>query len=435
MIDVVSAQTGYVAFERPQRRLRLSSAQIAKYGCTLRFLLTAPPEPYMGLFIITDLSRYPVDDDNSFDRLHDSYFNLFEHPLIFKATHTPHPSKPDWHYEHSIFTQTVLSHWAFANAKFVRLTARENQQILDFAHEVSSLYRMPQNEAGLELSMRAHLTRYQALRTFMTRWIIPKMRKPYFAVIENASYLGREGLLTKILHEAGFQIAEVQHGLISPKHYVYNLPPSCLQATEHPSHIYMPDIFFTFGDYWSAFAQIPAEKISIGSPHLARMFRSLPTIPVNVGQILVLSGDVRALELTRELAQAFPHCSIVFKLHPAESHLFDSYSAQLQFSNVRVVGFANVYELIAASEVIVGHSTTTLIEAVAFSNKRIFYHDSEFIPPDVGDQFVEAADLIEMIKNPSRGIPRSDAAKFWTFDVEERLARFAAERLHIQASE
>jgi hypothetical protein len=292
---------------------------------------------------------------------------------------------------------------------------------------------MPDKEPRLASVMLGLLRRNAGLRLFLERRIVPKLQEPRFVLIENASYMGRGGLLTRTLHEAGLVVAEAQHGLISRQHYVYNYSPACLNDLQHPSRLYLPDILFTFGDYWSEQAQMPVEKISIGSPHLTRVVHNLRSVQVIADQILVLSGDARALELTQELARAFPQRRIVFKLHPIESHLTASYSAQLPFQNVTVADFANVYELIAASAIIIGHSSTALIEAVAFPGKRIFYHDAEFIPPDVGDQFTEAADLIALIENPSRGFPSARAEKFWTFDYEERLAQFARLRLSARA--
>jgi hypothetical protein len=132
-----------------------------------------------------------------------------------------------------------------------------------------------------------------------------------------------------------------------------------------------------------------------------------------------------SVALAEQVAKAFPERQIVFKLHPLDPYTEEAYGTLQALPNVKVVTRADVYQLVAESEIILSYySTTVLIEAVAFPGKRIFYHEVGILPAEIGDHFESADDLIDLIRDPARGFPRCQPDQFWASDWQERLNKF-----------
>lgn len=376
-----------------------------------------------ALFFVTDLGRLPRDAEHSYNYLHDVYFRLFQNPLIIESNFTPQAALPHYQFESNIYPYAMLS--LFMRVRPAALSAPEARAVRDFVEQVVKIYDFAALQDDLAAVITRALTRQNNLRRFFERILLPRVKSARFAFREDASYMGESGLLTRLLHEYGFLVAEPQHGLLSAFHPAYHLPSSVLSNLEHPARAYLPDIFLTYGEYWSQQAHVPAAKFVIGSAQLAAMLAGAEKrIPIE-NQILVISGDNRALALGKALAEALPAHQIVFKLHPLEFAKQEQFQMELNYLNVRVVARTNVYELIAESPVIVGHSSTVLVEAVAFAGKRVFYYEPAFIPAEVGTRFWDAENLVDLILDPSCGHPQAQPSDFWELDVEARAAAFA----------
>lgn len=88
--------------------------------------------------------------------------------------------------------------------------------------------------------------------------------KPKLAFVHLASYGGPYAYLVKSCKELGIKVFEYQHGVVDRFHLAYNYP-----AIKSDYLDYLPDVFLTFGPYWSLLlTNYPVKKIDIGSPHL-----------------------------------------------------------------------------------------------------------------------------------------------------------------------
>ncbi|GEM_PF-2645880 len=380
-----------------------------------------------ALFFVTDLGRLPLDTRHSFDRVHDVYFRLFHNPLIIESNYTPDPSLPDAHFENNHYPHTILS--ALVRFPTSSLSAPEQRTVDEFVNYVTEIYQIPALTPVLRASITTAVSRVNNWRRIIARTLTPRIalspHKKRVAWIENACYLEQSGLLTSLLHEYGFIVFEAQHGLLSPFHAAYHVPIDVIDNAEHPARVYYPDVFLTFGDYWSQQARIPSEKFTIGSPQISRMLNRLDSAKTTKHkQVLVISGDTRAVNLAKVLAQALPDHRFIFKLHPLEFARQDEMTALLNYPNMRVLGKTDIYSLIAESEIIIGHNSTALVEAAAFANKRIFFYEPAFIPAEVGTRFEDAETLVRLILDSSTGHPSAQPNDFWELHIQERLEAF-----------
>lgn len=421
--DIVSRELK-IGLPSGQSSRRISLLDIKRNLRTSRLFMPSPQVPlHDALFIVTGLTRGALDERYSIDRLHQIYLDLFERPFILESSLTPQAPLPDHHHEQTIHAQTLIS--VYSRILQHPLTNTENNIVDEFVEHVCRIFGVNTLKPSLINEITNQLVRLPALRRFVTRHILCRIGNPPTAFIENATYMGRPGILTALLHDAGYTIFEAQHGLISDYHMAYTWPERVIKDPQHPARRYVPDVYLTFGEFWSQRARIPADTLSVGSARLAKNIDVLDRTMTSIeGQILVISGDNRALALTQALAKAFPERPITFKLHPIELYRLGEFQVALNFPNVRVVGHGDTYALIAQSEVIVGHSSTVLVESVAFPDKRIFYFEPAFIPAEVGDRFTSAEELINLIKDSTKGQPSVASSEFWELNLNEGIERF-----------
>jgi hypothetical protein len=385
------------------------------------------------LFLTARNTRIPLDrSGRSFDRVHDAYFDLSEAPLILEANRFSRASHPDHRFEDCRYSLDVFWLWSYARSRFITLSERERGQISDFTHSVASLYGYPDMAPGLfEMALRL-IRQHEVFRSFFRRSVLSKLAGN-LAIVTYASYMGEYALLTKTLHECGFEVVEPQHGIIHRIHDAYRLPSALSEDDTHPARDYLPDTILTYGDYWNRQIQSPSTVKTIGYSYLQETVeRSRTKVTVKGDQILILSQPFITsdlVDLTVYLAHSFPQRPIIFKLHPIEELSDPIFQPLGDLPNVHVESDADVYPLIAESAVIVGYSTTVLVEAVAFPGKRIFFQDrDDVIPAEVGSHFETPEELAAMLDDPATGVPDCAPREFWEIDWEARLRAFFAER-------
>jgi hypothetical protein len=432
---LLNKRLSYASLHKEGHKVYLLPHKWPRYARTLPFLLARKHHDYSALFWIPNLHRYPAQAGFSFDRRYAEFYAQIERPLIFEAWPTSAAMQPDQHYEQFIFSQDSLWLWAMGQTKIRRLPAAAIRQIDEFADFLATVYEFPALRARLAQLMQRFTQEHRIVRGLIARCIASRLKNA-FAIVEDASYVGQNAIVTKTLHDMSFTVAEPQHGVIHPLHYAYQLPPSCLDAA-HPCRVYLPDNLLTYGQYWSDIVNIPGGKTVIGLPYLSKIAQNVaPKQEAHSGQILILSSSVvvqPTVTLAQQLAKAFPERTILFKLHPLDSYTAEDYHALRTLPNIKVVTRADVYQLIAESEVVLSYySTTVLVEAVVFPGKRVFFHEVGLLPPDIGEHFDAADDLIALIRDPTRGFPRCQPDQFWASNWQERLSKFLKEHLTSQ---
>jgi len=291
--------------------------------------------------------------------------------------------------------------------------------------QIAKAYRI-QDDGSLSDTMGRLIRQYTPLRSIFKRFIHPKLRVGV-AFLEIAAYLGRQAILSKILHEFNYKVFEYQHGVISENHPAYNYPHALNTDQQHPSRQYLPDTLLTFGKGWSSKIDMPANIIPVGAPYLSKIVERVKKDGRHQrNSILVISQwtvTERLIRISTELAKAFPEKEILFKLHPAEIPSFTAIQRRLTEPNIKVLGSDDVYKLISESPIIIGFNSTALIEATAFQGKRIFFSDPVNMPGGIGGFFHDTEELISLIKNPETGYPTVAGSDLWEPNWEETMER------------
>ncbi|GAF86230.1 unnamed protein product, partial [marine sediment metagenome] len=219
-----------------------------------------------------------------------------------------------------------------------------------------------------------------------------------------------------------------QHGFVSKEHYAYNYPQYCIDNNHHQCRDYLPDYLLMFGEYWAENIRIPSKKIVVGYPYLNEILnRLIEYIKPKTKSILIVSqGTVTKsmVNIAKKLSRTFTDYKIIFKLHPGEIPFKERYSLLKNLSNIEIIGNYNIFELIAKNKIIIGYNSTTLVEALKFPGKRIFILENNDVPNEIGYKFTNVEELIEAIKDNSKGYPKAKPEYFWASNWEERFQEF-----------
>jgi hypothetical protein len=185
---------------------------------------------------------------------------------------------------------------------------------------------------------------------------------------------GKEGLI-HAANKQGVVVIELQHGLISEYHAGYSF-----QGNSVP---YFPDKVLLFGWYWYDSSSIPLQKSSvsvIGYDYFNQENRKYSRSVKVPKSVLIVSqpslGDSLLIK-SLELAASNRNYIFIYRLHPKEKSDFRRrYSRVLNMAQ----GCSNLvfeycekplYELFSETEFLIGVSSTSVYEALAFKMKII----------------------------------------------------------------
>jgi len=262
---------------------------------------------------------------------------------------------------------------------------------------------------------------------------IIKALSPKILFVHCGSYGGDSAIVTKICKNHGIKIVEVQHGIVNKFHLAYNYGFD--KNSEYEK--YLPDFFLSWGKYWTdQLKRLPVNKVVIGNPEFINNFKNYSEKQLNknnpIRLILVVSQGIvteKLVKLTEELSTKLPsNYKIIYKLHPGEVPFRDRYQSLYNYENITVVTYGNIYEYIKSSDFIVGHTSTTLFEALPFE-KPIFVLDDQlsrmYIPNEIGIRFKNADELREMILNPEKSKYNNvDWKYYWETEWKNNLRSF-----------
>jgi len=392
----------------------LSPSKWGNYATFLRFLLSS--EKYNAL-IFKDINTKIGDKD----RIFGEYIRQLDNSLIFETNFTNHKVN-------DAYTEDMLRAWILLHSRLRSFPEVQKQEIDKFASRVASLFDMPDIQAELAMRIRRFLGSYPSFYKFVKNRLLPRMDSR-IAFVHAASYSNHYALIARVLHDAEVKVIEIQHGTIHNEHYAYQLPESCKESN-HPCHVYLPDVMLTFGEYWNSVAAVPYPCVTIGYPYLSQIVeQATQKFPETTTKFLVVSQGIvteKMVALTHQLAEKYPAENIIFKLHPSEINFKERYESLNSIKNVRVIGQGNVYELIAQCEIVVGYSSTVLYEALAFPEKRIFIEENDSVDAPIGTYFTDADDLLKKLSNENAGYSDITPDMFWSKNWEENLSAFLA---------
>ena len=254
----------------------------------------------------------------------------------------------------------------------------------------------------------------------LIKWVLKKTQCNLIAV-NCGSYGETYAPLIKAAHDLGIKVIEMQHGAILQSHLGYHADDFIVNHDEYAT--YLPDILYSFGDYWKQYIDWKYEIISIGSPHLNRYIKQYASEEVINDFLIISQPSIRehVLSFAKDLASFYPEKKIVLRLHPRDviqfyQEIIDEYSnLSLSFSEI------NLYKDISQSHYIVGGYSTCLFEAMAF-HKKIIIIDipivRKYFPADVG-VWVKSAIELEMLDRDNWNT--IDSSQLWADGFEEKV--------------
>jgi hypothetical protein len=426
---IINKQLGHnlLGREKPSYLDILSPALLDKHARTLAFLLLNPiKQQYSPLFFKTGHR----------DGIYKYFFERIRSPLIAETSLLGTVDEEHWNAGRVTILQDTLRILAKARGMTFRLSNGDQRKLRDFSVFICQQFHLASHlEDRLYSLMNKRIWNGLTLETLVEKCLLPRLRGR-LVFVHQACYLDVHSILVKSLHELGYTVVEIQHGITHQWHWAYHYPSSIAIDGKYNSHQYFPDLFLVYGDYWSTQIRIPSKPVVVGFPGLSEAVQSLRSVsPENPNTVLMVSqGSVteKMADITCKLSRMFPDYRIIFKLHPLEVGFVERYRALYDLPNVEVMGRVNIHPLIAQSTVLVGEGSTAMFEAVAFPNKRIFVLKNDIITAPIGTVFTEAEELIEMINDPSKGHPAYPPELFWAPDWENRIAAFLKRHLPVE---
>jgi hypothetical protein len=185
--------------------------------------------------------------------------------------------------------------------------------------------------------------------------------------------------------ELGIPTIGVQHGTISPAHLMYTIPPGYVEGAP------VPDFFAVYGDFAretvSVHGAYPADRVWVtGGARFDPLVRNLED-RATARQRLGLPRDTRVVLVTTQSspwfpdvvrtvlgeARARPDWIVCIKTHPlrrAHVDLYAGVARECYSGNVRLYT-DRFYDLLAACDVLISGSSTTVLEAILAGRRTI----------------------------------------------------------------
>jgi len=389
------------------------------------------------LFFNTAVLRYFNKEKGFYEnRLYGKYFESFSKLLNFESNFRGFFPNALSKYENTFIfeTLTILLKLNQEINKY-KLSSVTRNDIAPFLKAINLAFPGIISRDCIETVITKNLNSFPIIKQFYFNKIIPRIRNK-IAFVHCASYLDSMSILTKILHSAGFKVIEVQHGFVSKEHYAYNYPQYCIDNNHHQCREYLPDYLLMFREYWAENIRTPSKKIVVGYPYLNEISnRLIKYIKPKTKSILIVSqGTVteRMVKIAKKLSQVFSDYKIIFKLHPGEIPFKERYCSLENLSNIEIIENYNIYELIAKNNIIIGYYSTTLFEALKFPEKRIFILENNDVPDEIGYKFSNIGELIETIKDNTKGYQKANPEYFWASNWEERFQAFIRNEVNLK---
>ncbi|MGJ0308732.1 hypothetical protein [Aliarcobacter cryaerophilus] len=188
-------------------------------------------------------------------------------------------------------------------------------------------------------------------------------------------------LFNYVAKKMGIKSIELQHGLFGKQEIAYNF------LYKHDINIF-PDIFFTFGEYWTNNCRLgiyDCNKISIGFNYLNDYKIKEKKINDNRKIILFISEDITGKNLSKLACDLYKNIDlnkykIIYKLHPNEFYIWKQEYPELVDLKIEVVDsvYSDLYYYFYISTYQVGVYSTALYEGIKFGLKTYLLYDKDY---------------------------------------------------------
>ncbi len=382
------------------------------------------PGTYDALFVIGGVNVKNTDS-GPVDRLHTGYIARFINPLVLQ---TPCNQRVLNAYGHKALCDFQLILIIIYLISFVfRLNPIDSENLAQLTRAVNSrmISLKPYGQKVDYNWSKTLFRRYLATSLLLTLFLNRATIKNRIAFIEDASYLSHLAPFTFLLKKNGFKVIECQHGMVSQNHVAYNYPPGVINNGNNPARRCLPDHFLTFGKAWSDMVRIPGQTYEIGLEYLENKVADPEGDKACIDKsiCIVSQGTITAILVATaiDLATHLPDYRIFYKLHPGETGFTKRYIKLYRYKNIKVLKNGDPYLAVARCKFIVGHSSTLLAEAAAFTDKNIYYLQNPDFPEGIGIPFSETVDLARLIRART---PTTCRLNLWARDSANRVSEF-----------
>jgi hypothetical protein len=226
----------------------------------------------------------------------------------------------------------------------------------------------------LELGLKINLSKliYNAVRNFIVlkryyKRIIRKIEAKNLYLV--CSY-GMEPLISAC-NDLKINVIELQHGVLNNYHMGYSFPTKSVK--------YFPDEILFFGDWWHNYTNIPltkSKRIIWGYEYLNRQKELYSNLKKTSSSILILTqGDntIDIITFLKNFILTNKKYKISIKFHPSEYLGWEKkYPEILKLESqsfIRIINNLNenLHYTLAKTEKVIGVSSTSIYEALAFN--------------------------------------------------------------------
>ncbi len=259
------------------------------------------------------------------------------------------------------------------------------------------------------------------------------------AVIEVVGYGLAAMTLNTVAHSYKCPVIELQHGTINESHIGYHYLSTDGLDT-------LPDVFFTFGDYWNDQISMPGvDIVSMGFEYFLQERDRFIARYNKKNQILFISQRNVGQNLSRiavkisEACKGVDDVKIIYKLHPGEfAGAKELYPDLFKRNNIEIItNEIPLYQLFAESKVQIGFNSTALYEGIGFGLKTYFTNDAdglirEMIASGIAELIDENVDEQDILKSLhdycDNCIDESLVSKLWRFNARENVMNYLKEK-------
>jgi len=244
-------------------------------------------------------------------------------------------------------------------SKFRKLKFNQND-LLTISHLEKTLYSEFSCAIDIHKRVRKIIQHWLGFYPLMRFFFKLKKPKLLFVVVSHA----QEAIIAAA-KSLGITTIELQHG--SPARGKLNYDYS-----SGIKKISSPDLFLSFGDYWSSNCKFPFDEdkiISFGKPYLYKKINSYSHIVKEDRLVIISQGLPKLAKFAQDISRQFSKKIIVeYKPHPRELYEQEpDYFIELRNAGVVISHkHADLYDIFARSRWQVGVFSTALYEGLYF---------------------------------------------------------------------
>lgn len=254
---------------------------------------------------------------------------------------------------------------------------QEERYIIDLCQNIRSKFNVDIYADRLIQKVKDVVLHHQIYGRYYG-WIIRRVKpKAIFVVSHFDSKLFP---LYQVAHKYHVPVIELEHGLVT-NHEAYNYRDLTAKGK------YLPDFFFTYGEFWKQYVQLPIcmKPISVGNSFLESQKKKYSDVTPDDKMIVFYSGGI-GIEQAQFVIDFYKKnfdngYRVCFKPHPVEYMDFDNlYPVFKEYPEIRIIPKEmNLYELLASAKHHVAAASTVLFEAAIFDVKRYVMYWPEWI--------------------------------------------------------